>query len=511
MTRKSLSLYLVQRRRKLLTFPLISFVAIVLMVIGSPSSANASSLRSTATSDVQVNVNTHNSLGKIPDTAFGANTAVWDGNLLDKAVPSLLSQADVKVMRYPGGSTSDVFHWQTNTVEPSNQSAGLSSFDKFMQVVHRTGAQPMITVNYGSGTPQEAAAWVKYANITKDYHIKYWEIGNEVYGNGSYGANWEYDTHAQKGPAAYAQNALSFIKAMKSVDPSIKIGIVLTTPGDWPDGVIAPGDTMDWNHTVLSTIGSQFDFAAVHWYTDYAPDPNHVTDAGLLANPAQIPAKVTTLRSLFTQYSGTQANSKQIMITETNSVPYNPGKQTVSLVNALFLDEDYMTWLENGVTNVDWWDTHNGMVTNGDNDPSLYGTTNYGDYGMLANGSTANGLSEPPANTPFPSYYGLQMLTKLGRAGDRMVQASSNNSLVVAFAVKKDDGKLAILLINTDPSNTHDVALSFTGYTPTPHATVYFYGENSKSITEIDEHGLSSTQSQSLPPYSLTTIELSAK
>ena len=48
-------------------------------------------------------------------------------------------------------------------------------------------------MNYGSGTAAEAAAWVKYANVTKNYGVKYWEVGNEVYGNGAYGSSWEYD------------------------------------------------------------------------------------------------------------------------------------------------------------------------------------------------------------------------------------------------------------------------------------------------------------------------------
>jgi spore coat protein CotH len=60
----------------------------------------------------------------------------------------------------------------------------------------------MVTVDYGTGDtigqrdgtgetgPQIAADWVRYANVTHHYNVKYWEIGNEVYGNGTYGANW---------------------------------------------------------------------------------------------------------------------------------------------------------------------------------------------------------------------------------------------------------------------------------------------------------------------------------
>jgi len=56
------------------------------------------------------------------------------------------------------------------------------------------GAQAIITVNYGSnqagtggGNPAEAADWVRYANLDKGWNIHYWEIGNEIGGNGYFG------------------------------------------------------------------------------------------------------------------------------------------------------------------------------------------------------------------------------------------------------------------------------------------------------------------------------------
>ena len=103
--------------------------------------------------------------------------------------------------------------------------------------------------------------------MTNNYNIQYWEVGNEVYGNGSYGSSWEADTHAL-GATSYANNYLQFYQAMKAADPNIKVGVVLTTPGNWPDGIVASsyGDTQDWNHTVLSIIKDDYDLAIVHFY-----------------------------------------------------------------------------------------------------------------------------------------------------------------------------------------------------------------------------------------------------
>src|SRR5438876_335345 len=83
-----------------------------------------------------------------------------------------------------------------------------------------------------------AAAWVRYANVTKHYGVTYWTIGNELYGNGHYGANWEADNHADKSPTGYANGVVAFADAMKAVDPTVKIGAVLTMPANWPDAVV---------------------------------------------------------------------------------------------------------------------------------------------------------------------------------------------------------------------------------------------------------------------------------
>ena len=47
---------------------------------------------------------------------------------------------------------------------------------------------------------------------------------------------------------------------MKAVDPTVKIGAVLTTPGNWPDGIVAGGDAGTWNQVVLSIAGPYIDF-----------------------------------------------------------------------------------------------------------------------------------------------------------------------------------------------------------------------------------------------------------
>jgi len=508
-------------------------ISVALLAVGLTANSGAARADSpgpggTPPARATVAVDTGTSLGVIPPVAFGLNASAYDGALLDPAVPGLVRAAGVGIMRYPGGAEADVYHWQDNTITPitpgnlGGYANPNDTYDNFMKVASGAGAQAMLTVNYGSnisgtagGDPQEAAAWVRDANVVKHYGVTYWEIGNEVYGNGTYGPYFETDLHPDKGPAAYANHALEYIAAMKAVDPSIKIGAVLTAPGNYPDGQTSSLSPQPWNDTVLPILCPAVDFVDVHWYpqdpASQSNNPLPESDARLLQSPAQgngtrtpsIPAMVATLRAKIAQYCPSRAAQIQIMITETNSVSYNPGKQTVSLVNALFLDDNYMTWLEHGVTNVDWFQLHNSPMTgaNINTSPSLYGTATYGDYGILSYGQSP----EPAADTPFPPYYGLQMLTNLGRPGDQMVASSSDTAMITAHAVKRADGSLAVLLINKDPAASYDVALSLSGYTPDLTRTVYSYGMNSAAISSTTD---ASSANITVGPYSLTTLVL---
>jgi len=445
-----------------------------------------------AQSSATVNVSGGTALNTLNSNAFGINEAVWIPVLLDPALPGMLQPLHLAPVRWPGGSTSDVYHWQTNSITTgqSGYANPSNTFDNFMSVMAQSGvSNVMITANYGSnsagtagGDPNEAAGWVQYANITKGYGVKYWEIGNEVYGNGEYGSAWECDLHTDHSPTAYANNALSFISAMKAVDSTIKIGVVLCTPGSWPDGT-AP----DWNTNVLPIVGTKADAVIIHWY---AQSPRSVSDSGLLSSTSSIASAMTKLKMLLNAYCGPNV---QIWLTETNSVSSSPGPQTLSIVNALFAADDYMTWLENGVTSVEWWALHNGPNTSG---------SSYGDYGILSTGQSP----EPPAETPTPSYYGIDILQYLGRPGDTMAGASSSNSLIAAHAVKQANGNLALLLINKDPTNTYNVTVNVGGYIPAGTATIYTYGQSTSAITTSSESGVGPTFVQTVPPYSLTTI-----
>jgi len=453
-----------------------------------------------------VTVNAAAGLGTIPAHAIGLNTAVYDSDMNDTAIGPLLKAAGVDALRYPGGSYSDIYNWQTQTAQEGGFVAPNSGFTNFMSTANAAGAQPIITVNYGTGTPSLAAAWVQAAASDS---VGFWEVGNEVYGNGTYGANWEADAHCETslngpavtigsepaqtfncGPTQYAANVASFESAMHAQNANAKVCAILTTPGFWPDNVTNSEYPQSWNQTVLTALGSSTQCVVVHYY------PGGSTAAGMLTDPTDISGIISTLHSEISQFAGiSNAASVPILVTETNS--------TIDMDTqpaALFGADMYMTWLENGATNVDWWNEHNGAGT-----PStVNGAQDYGDQGIFSNNSNSSGVTEPATDTPFAPYYGIEMLTKLAPPGGTMVTSTSSQSLLRVHAVRDTSGNLNVLIDNEDPTNSYTVGLTESGFTASGTPTVYTLANNATSITSAS----GSASSVTVAPYSLTVVHI---
>lgn len=132
---------------------------------------------------------------------------------------------------------------------------GSLDFDEFMTYVKKTNAEPLIMVNMlafdqknypGSivnkqDLKQHAVEWVRYANITRDHKVKYWQLGNEV------------AQHTSK--ESYISHFVDVAKAMKQVDPSIKIGFGEDGRKNWLKAALAD-----------PKVAKYIDFVSPHQY-----------------------------------------------------------------------------------------------------------------------------------------------------------------------------------------------------------------------------------------------------
>lgn len=176
----------------------------------------------------------------------------------------------------------------------------------------------------------------------------------------------------------------------------------------------------------------------------------------------------------------------------------------------MFLADSLPTWLENGVTNVDWWDIHNSPVCGTNDSSSLYGSTDYGEYGFLSVSYAGNCSTnpEPAADTPLPAYYGFKMTSHFVEPESTLLSATSSASLVSAHAAQRGDGNINVMLVNKDPATSYTATVSIDGRPWFGFADVFTYGMNSTSISWGFTLVSRSSFTVAVAPYSLTTVHL---
>lgn len=440
---------------------------------------------------------------------FGINTAVWDSDLDTDWTASALNDMGTLAMRFPGGSLSDEYHWATST-SGTNTWVWATTLSKFAHLATNLGAQACITVNYGTGTPEEAAAWVKNSNITHKYGFKHWEIGNENYGS------WETDTNARThDPFLYATRAQAYITQMKAVDPTIHIGVVAVTGEDdyatYSDHPATNPRTgvqhNGWTPVLLATLkrlGVMPDFVVYH---RYAQNSGGESDAALLLSSATWPNDAQDLRQQITDYFGASGTNIELLCTENNSVSSGPGKQTTSLVNALFMADSFCQLSATEFNGFFWWDLRNGQDSTFNNDSSLYGWRTYGDYGVV-NAQTDR----------YPVYYASKMLRRFVNPGDQIVKATTDNPYLAIYAARHASGSLSLLAINKYPTNTCATRVNLNGFVPATNVSVFSYGipQDTAVQTGSGQTDLSSSHfavegaslDYSFAPYSMTLLTL---
>jgi hypothetical protein len=266
----------------------------------------------------------------------------------------------------------------------------------------------------------------------------------------------------------------------------------------------------------LKSLGVRPDFAIYHRYP-YGPFSE--SDAALLSGVSQggttWAQDAAGLRAQLNDYLGpVDGPQVELLVTENNSVYSNPGRQTTSLVNGLFLADSLGQLLQTEFNSFVWWGLRNSQEAGNNNSTSLYGWRNYGDYGVLAPSNS----TVTPVSAPYPTYYVMKLLQHFARGGDQIVRATSNNPLLAVYAAKRRDGTLSLLVINKSRTETTATNFALAGFSPAPNAPVYSYGipqdeavrtgTGLKDVLLASIGGLGANFSSSFSPYSVSVIRL---
>jgi hypothetical protein len=304
---------------------------------------------------------------------------------------------------------------------------------------------------------------------------------------------------------------------MKAVDPTIRIGLVVL-PGedssfveyrDHPARNPRTGQShVGWTPVMLATLadlGVTPDYVVYHYY---AQNPPGESDAFLLSSTSSWASAAADLRRQLEDYLGDAGANVEILATENNSVSFNPGKQTTSLVNGLYLADSVGQILQTEINALVWWDLSNGQEANHNNSKTLYGWRKYGDYGIMS----------PDHSQRYPTYYAMELLTAFARGGERVVKVTTSDPLLSAYAVATADGGVAILVVNKSRDRAFDARFDLGGFAPAASARSWSYGKaqdkaakTGRGSTEIDKKTFDVTGGAlryKFPAYSMTVLAL---
>lgn len=180
---------------------------------------------------------------------------------------------EMPVLRWPGGNFVSNYHWQDGIgpiekrpkrIELAWLSTESNHFgtDEFIDYCRELDVEPYLCLNMGTGSYEEALAWVEYCNGTGDtywanlrrqntgrdepHNVKYWGLGNEMHGPWQVGHLSATD---------YTKMASRWAHGLKLVDPTIK----LVSCGNQGNS--------EWDREVLSGLIGIVDMHSIHLYT----------------------------------------------------------------------------------------------------------------------------------------------------------------------------------------------------------------------------------------------------
>lgn len=325
-------------------------------------------------------------------------------------------------IRFPGGCFADVYHWRDGVGERDRRPTRFNHAWKhvwdrwegnevgtaeFIQLCRRVGCEPLITVNFGSASPEEAAGWVAYCNdeasttpgrlraahgFAAPFGVKFWEIGNETWGH------WEVGC---SDAAAFARRYLEFRAAMKAVDPSI---VLLAT------GSNANETDRTWDETVADMVGPAMDYLTLHYYApQLRPEefglPESVIYDGTAAAALKLEESLSDAEAVLA--SRGLAGKVSLAVTEWNAMYMDESNREATLGAAvcnatffnLFLRHSPLVGIAAFSDLVDGWE--GGLIRSGP--AGAYGTPTYWVFVLYAAHGGRYGLTTGVESPEFPA------------------------------------------------------------------------------------------------------------
>jgi hypothetical protein len=401
---------------------------------------------------VVITINATDTINKVSKYLFGGNLNPYSP-LFKKDSVSLrhLKNLNTSVLRWPGGNLSNDYFWNAKTKadlpddlpgtkywlgsDPLTKDAITPDYYKTLKETNSTGC---ICVNYSYAryglsknsvqrAAHLAAEWVRYDKG----RTRFWEIGNENYGNWQSGYEIDPTKYTDGRPrfisgAIYGEHCLVFIDSMRAAAAEVGAEIYIGVQA-WEDYTSWDPIQTKWNDGLFPKVGNKADFIIIHnYYTPYQTNSTIPVIWKSLDNTAHF---VEVLNSMVKKYA---LKPIPLALTEYN-MQGQDSAQTISYINGMHAVMVLADAMKYGFGMAERWST-------------------VGFWGGVGDLGTFSYAGEPnvPEGSLRPEFYYLYYMQKY--FGDIMVKTTANSADIASYATTFSSGQSGIMLLNKSKS-----------------------------------------------------------
>ncbi|MGB2669310.1 MAG: alpha-N-arabinofuranosidase [Candidatus Acidiferrum sp.] len=429
---------------------------------------------------------------------YDPQSKLSDANGFRKDVLDEIRKLGVPIIRYPGGNFVSGYNWLDGigpkadrpvVLDKAWNSVNSNQFgtDEFLAWSRLAGTEPLLGLNLGTGTPEQAAALVEYCNVDKGtrwsdlrrkngiaepYKVQRWCLGNEMDGP------WQI---GHMTATEYGLKAEDAARQMRYVDPSLKL-IACGSSG--------PGmpTYLEWDREVLEQCYDYVDAISLHRYFGDTQEETGGESSKFLAMNLSMEQQIEEVAAVCDVVRGHKRSPKKLWLSfdewnvwyrERTGDAVNGHRQFAPhLLEEVYNLEDAL--LVGGLLNA--------LIRKSDR-------VKLACLAQLVNViapimTNENGLLRQTIYYPYS--WALEFAR--GTALDLLVDSPTYdvsgmgavNYVDVAGTMQSDTGKIALFLLNRDLAKPHEIQIVWEGSSPRPGESLVLTGADLKATNTFD-------------------------
>ncbi len=247
-----------------------------------------------------------------------------DGRGFRTDVAREVKDLGVPIVRYPGGNFVSGYNWLDGvgpkTARPTVLDRAWNSLEsnqfgtnEFIDWCGLVGAEPLLGLNFGTGTVESAVAYVEYCNLARGtrwselrrshgydrpHNVRYWCLGNEMDGPWQIGQLQARD---------YGRKARDAAKQMRVIDPALRL-IACGSSGTFMPTYLT------WDREVLEECYDQVDGVSLHAYYGNTKDWSGNSTARYLAMNLDMDRHIHEVAAVCDYVQGLQKSAKRLWL-----------------------------------------------------------------------------------------------------------------------------------------------------------------------------------------------------